>query len=531
MMGPNEGVAPIVLPLMTGALLLLFARRAPVLARWLSVASTAALWLLCVQLLRQADEGALQVVLLGNWKAPFGISLVLDRLAALMLLLASTVGLLTLLYASGGDDRRGAHFHALFQFQLMGLNGAFLTADLFNLFVFFELLLIASYGLLLHGGGAARLKASIHYVSFNLAGSALFLIALGLLYGLAGTLNMADLAQRLPTLGADRVPLVHSAALLLLVVFCVKAALLPLNFWMQDTYGAASAPVAALFAIMTKVGIYAVLRVTTLIFGPSAGPLADVAAPWLAVLALATLALGAVGALAAQQLRGVVVACIVASAGTLLLSVALAQPDTLAAGLFYLVDSTLAAAAMFLLADRVAHERGTVADGLQPAALGSHRVALGALFFVLAVALAGLPPLGGFLGKVWLLQAAADTTIAPWVVGIVLASALLVMVALVRGGSTIFWKPSHVGGGPAVEPASRPTPPHLLHRLSLLMLMLLLFALSVFAGPLARYTEATAQQLLEPRLYREAVFNAEPVPPAFDVRREMRARREPEAVR
>lgn len=524
-------VLPIVLPLVTGALLLLFAHRAPALARWLSVASTAALWLLCVQLLHQADQGDMQVVLLGNWKAPFGISLALDRLAALMLLLSSSVGLLTLLYASGGDDRRGAHFHALFQFQLMGLNGAFLTADLFNLFVFFELLLIASYGLLLHGGGAARLKASIHYVSFNLAGSALFLIALGLLYGLTGTLNMADLAQRVPSLGPDRAPLVHSAALLLLVVFCVKAALLPLNFWMHDTYGAASAPVAALFAIMTKVGIYAVLRVTTLIFGPSAGPLADVAAPWLAVLALATLALGAVGALAAQHLRGVVVACVVGSAGTLLLSVALAQAATVAAGLFYLVDSTLGAAAMFLLADRVARRRGAAADRLQPALFQSHRMALGALFFVLAIALAGLPPLGGFLGKVWLLQAAADTAYAPWVVATMLASALLVMVALVRSGSTIFWKPSHAGGGPPGDLPSIPTPPHLLHRLSLLLLLLLLFALSVFAGPLARYTEATARQLLEPRLYREAVFNAEPVPAAFDVRREMRMRRELEAVR
>src|SRR5690606_10776994 len=189
------------------------------------------------------------------------------RLSAMMLVLTALLALATSVYARGGDAERGPHFHALFHFQLMGLNGAFLTADLFNLFVFFEVLLMASYGLLLHGSGAARLKASIPCVAFNLAGSSLFLIAISLCYGLTGTLNMADLAERVAALPGTDTAAVRAAGLLLLVVFSVKAALLPLYFWLPATYSSATAPVAALFAIMTKVGIYSIARMYTLVFG------------------------------------------------------------------------------------------------------------------------------------------------------------------------------------------------------------------------------------------------------------------------
>jgi multicomponent K+:H+ antiporter subunit D len=250
-----------VMPLMAGAICLLLEQRSPLLARALSIGTTVLLLGVALYLAGVAATGTVHSYLLGNWKAPFGIVLALDRLSALMLVLTAVVAVASVLYARGGaargaHDEQGPHYHALFQFQLMGLNGAFLTADLFNLFVFFEVLLIASYGLLLHGGGASRLKAAIHYVGFNLTGSALFLIAVALLYGITGTLNMADLAQRVAVLGPEKATLVRSAALLLIVVFGVKAALLPLYFWLPDTYRAAAAPVAALFAIMTQVGVY-----------------------------------------------------------------------------------------------------------------------------------------------------------------------------------------------------------------------------------------------------------------------------------
>ena len=321
---PDWIVVPIVLPLLAGAAALLLERRSPRAVRALSVTVTFALLALAIYLASVAAGGTVHSYLLGNWKAPFGIALALDRLSALMLVLTAVVGVGSVLYACGkgprgAHDAQGAHYHALFQFQLMGLNGAFLTADLFNLFVFFEVLLIASYGLLLHGRSSVQLRAAIHYVVFNLTGSALFLIAVALLYGSTGTLNMADLAVRIGSLGADGAALARVAALLLIVVFGVKAALLPLYFWLPDTYRAAPAPVAALFAIMTKVGVYCVARVTTLIFGASAGLAADVAAPWLPWLAIGTLVLAALGALAAVRLRTLVAYLVIASAGTLLL--------------------------------------------------------------------------------------------------------------------------------------------------------------------------------------------------------------------
>ncbi|MGL6109242.1 MAG: monovalent cation/H+ antiporter subunit D, partial [Rubrivivax sp.] len=521
----------IVLPLMVGALLVLLEARRPGLARGLSLASTAALLLVAIALVHHAHTGgAVDAYLLGNWRAPLGIALALDRLSALMLLLTALVGAAALLYACGGDDRRGAHFHSLFQFQLMGLNGAFLTADLFNLFVFFEVLLIASYGLLLHGAGAARLRASLHYVSFNLVGSALFLIAVSLLYGLTGTLNMADLAQRLPQVGADRTLLVQSAALLMVVVFGVKAALLPLYFWLPATYGAASAPVAALFAIMTKVGVYAILRMSTLAFGTDAGPAAHVTSPWLESLALVTLLLGAVGALAARQLRVLVGNVVVASAGTLLLAVSLGRPETVAAGLFYLVNSTLVACALFLLADRVRAVRGAADDHMRPASMGPARTELGLLFVLFGVSAAGMPPLGGFMGKAMLLQAAGSGPWAGAVVATMLAASLLMMVAFARSGSLLFWAP----GPAAAANAGTPSPPagldaalpgHARHALALILLAGLIAACAVFAGPLSRYTEAAARQLFASEAYRQAVLGTLPVPAAYDVRREMRERK------
>ena len=521
-------IVPVVLPLMCGALLVLLAGRAPALTARISIVATMALLCVTIALLIQADGGEVDAYLLGNWRAPFGISLVLDRLSALMLVLAAGVALVALIYARGGDDQRSPHFHALFQFQLMGLNGAFLTADLFNLFVFFEVMLISSYGLLLHGAGAARLRASLHYVGFNLAGAALFLIAVSLLYGLTGTLNMADMAQRMAHLPPDRTLLVQSAALLLLVVFFVKAALLPLYFWLPATYGAASAPVAALFAVLTKVGVYSVLRMTTLLFGEAGGPLAGLAESWLPAVAMATVAVAAIGALAASRLRMQIGYLVVGSAGTLMVAVGLAQASTVAAGLFYLVNSTLVVAALFLLADRIGFARGAAGDALRPGRFDNSRNRLGIAFFLFAVAAAGLPPLAGFLGKALLLQAAGQTTWGSSVVAVVLASSLLVMVAMARSGSVLFWSPAPVAvaaGSPApaiVE--SGPAPDHASHHWALALLFVAVLACSVAAGPLSRYADAASDQLFERNAYLRAVLEAEPVPAAIDVRREMRER-------
>jgi multicomponent K+:H+ antiporter subunit D len=520
MSGSHWIVAPVVLPLLAGAAALLFERRSPRAAVAVSVVSTGLLLLIALRLTAWASEGAVGAYLLGNWPAPFGIALALDRLSAMMLTLTALVALASLIYARGDGPRgrhadRSAHFHPLFQFQLMGLNGAFLTADLFNLFVFFEVLLIASYGLLLHGGGALRLRASLHYVVFNLAGSALFLLAVAMFYGVTGTLNMADLARRIPALPADSAALLQSAALLLTVVFGVKAAIFPLYFWLTDTYGAATAPVAALFVIMTKVGVYCIARTTTLIFGTDGGAVAHVADPWLPWLALATLALAAFGALAAWHLRRLVAYLVLASAGMLLLAVGLGTEKSIAAGLFYLVHSTIVAAALFLLVDALVAGRGAADDEMVPAPLAG-AAGYGALYFLLAVAIAGLPPFGGFIGKSMLLAASRPEPLAVGVWSVVLLSSLGIIVALARAGSTVFWKAAPPNAMQAV--AARGSAPE---RGALALLVIAALTVMFCAGPLARYADATARQLLERSAYMDAVLSAQPALPAWQPRANM----------
>jgi multicomponent K+:H+ antiporter subunit D len=511
-------IVPVVLPLLAGGTLVLLERRRPALVRELSLAAVLAQLAVAMYLLVQAADGTVGAYLLGNWPAPFGIALALDRLSSLMLVLAAAVALASVVYARGGDEALSPHFHALFQFQLMGLNGAFLTADLFNLFVFFEVLLIASYGLLLHGAGSARLRASVHYVTFNLAGSALFLIAVAMLFGVTGTLNMADLAERVAGLGAEDAVLVRAAALMLLVVFCVKAALLPLYFWLPDAYASATAPVAALFAIMTKVGVYAIARMYTLVFGDGGGVAAAVAWPWLPVFALGTLALAAVGALASTRMRTLVAYIVIASAGTLLLAIGLGTAAGVAAAVFYMVNSTLVAAALFLLVDRIAAMRGELRDRLRPAPLPERGWAsTGAMYTLVAVSAAGLPPLAGFLGKSFVLDAARTTTLvgAAWTV--VLLSSLGIVIAMARAGTTLFW-----AGQGGSNSAAGSAPVGDARKVALTWLLVLVIANALFAGRLAQYAQSTARQLAERRPYIDAVLGARPVAPLWTPRQGMK---------
>ncbi len=497
-------VLPIVLPLLAGAVLVLLARAPVGLRRIVGLSASAVQLLLALLLLRQAASGEVAVYLLGNWPTFAGIVLVVDRLAALMLVLAAALALVAQIHALGGFDRRGAHFHALFQFQVMGLSGAFLTGDLFNLFVFFEVLLISSYGLMLHGDGGLRIKRSLHYVSFNLAASALFLIAVAVIYGTLGTLNMADLAAKVAAMDPADAALVRSGGLVLLCVFTAKAALLPLYLWLPSAYAAASAPVAALFAIMTKVGVYAVVRVHTVIFGPEAGLAADLAWPWLLPAGAATLFLGALGALAATGLRRLVGYLVVASTGTLFIAIGAAGTEALSAALYYLVHSTVAASLLFLLADRIRRARGEAGDSLRTVGVTAGRGTLGLAFLAAAMVIAGLPPWSGFLAKAMILDAVALRPDAAWLWGVVLASALLIIVALARAGSHLFWR----------EPAdavAAPVAPRRGERLAGGLLMAALAALALFAAPVVDYTRATAEQLRSPSTWIARVQAEAPV--------------------
>ncbi|GAO22611.1 NADH/ubiquinone/plastoquinone [Alicycliphilus sp. B1] len=258
-----------------------------------------------------------------------------------------------MLFAGARWQRAGVHYHTLFQFQLMGLSGAFLTADLFNLFVFFEILLAASYGLLLHGSGRARVQSGLHYIAINLAASSLFLIGASMFYGITGTLNMADLAQGMAHVSAEDRGLLHAAAAILATAFLIKAAMWPLNFWLVPAYSAATAPVGALFALMTKVGVYTLLRLWTLMFGTEAGASALFGSLWLIVGGMATMAFGAIGMMGSQRLTHLAGHAAVLSSGTLLAAAGFGQNALTAGLLYYLPSSTLAVGALFLLADLI----------------------------------------------------------------------------------------------------------------------------------------------------------------------------------
>lgn len=496
-------IAPILLPLCTALLLLFVSRGARSRQRVISGASALLLLAVSIHLLLIADDGIYRVYELGAWPAPFGIVLVLDRLSALMVMLTAVVAFFSLMYAALGIDDRGRNFHVLFQLQLTGLNGAFLTGDLFNLFVFFEVLLIASYTLLVHGGGSARLRSAFHYVVFNLAASALFLIAAGVLYGAVGTLNMADLAQRIADAGPERAGMLRIGGMLLFTVFAAKAALLPLYFWLPKAYGAATAPVAALFAIMTKVGAYAIVRVYALAFGDGAGYGADLIQPWLLPAALATIAVASVGVIAGRSMRTIAAYSVVVSVGIILSGFGLFTPAGVSAGIYYMVQSTLVLAALFLLVDLVANQRPGYGDRLDYGVGVAQPGLLGTLFLVAALAIVGLPPFSGFVGKLLVLQATGDTTNTVWIWTAVLLSGVFMLVAYTRAGSILFWKTM------PPEPARPPQPARIIALMPTTGLLALSVLLSVWAGPAARFSNDTAVQLLEPGHYIGAVLGTQ----------------------
>jgi multicomponent K+:H+ antiporter subunit D len=491
-------VAPLLLPALAATLTLLFWLRYRWIGAVVSIASMAALIGLAIGLMRRAAAGVPFAYELGSWPAPFGIVLVLDRLSALMLLLAALLGFAVAIHAVlTGLDRKGWHFHPLLQLQLLGLNGAFLTGDLFNLFVFFEVLLIASYGLMLHGQGARRLSAGIQYVVVNLTGSTLFLIALGLLYGVTGTLNMADMAVRAAGLPAGDLGLLRAGGALLAVVFALKAALLPLHLWLPRTYAATAPAVAALFAIMTKVGAYSLIRTMPLIFGDLG--IGAVLLP----AALGTMLLGFVGMLAARSLYDMAAFALLGSTAILLTALALFEPRAATAALYYLPHTTLSAALLFLIVDLVVRWRGVEGGEIVPTPRYKGQGALGLLFLSAAVAIAGLPPLSGFVGKLLILEA---TLTAPYwgaIWAVVLGTSLLALIAFARAGSTLFW---NVDATPPI--AADRAPPRWSEALPSLILLALLAALTLGAGPVTGYMAATSTQIFDSAGYIGSVLGA-----------------------
>jgi multicomponent K+:H+ antiporter subunit D len=527
-------VLPIVVPLMAAALMLFVpeARRSLRVA----VALTSVLIQLAVgiALLYLTSEAApyiwpegVGVYQIGGWPAPAGIVLVVDRLSAVMVTLSAVVAASTLVYSIARWDRPGQPFHSLFQILTMGLNGAFLTGDLFNLFVFFEVLLAASYGLMLRGTGAPRVKAGLHYVAVNLTASLLFLIGVAVIYGVAGTLNMADLAGRANALAPPDRALFDAGAAILGIAFLTKAGSWPLNFWLPGTYAVAIAPVAAVFAMMTKVGLYAVLRLGTL--------MQEDETLWAALfyLGLGTMVSGTVGMVATKHLARLVSYSVLVSMGTLLATLGLQIEALTAPVLFYLIVSVLTTCLFFMLTGmtdrtRVLNSPASedelptpkplyVAYGIkEPSTYTSRDEAgvaipaamafLGMIFVSCTLLITGLPPLPGFLAKFAMLSVAvqaaptASSSISIWIFcATVLVSGLAGLLALSRIGMRLFW-----------SIASRHTPRlRLVEAAPVAALVLICLALSALADPVTRYLESAAGSLHQPDTYIRSVLSGQ----------------------
>jgi multicomponent Na+:H+ antiporter subunit D len=490
-------VLPILWPLATAVVLLLFFRRRVAAQRVVSVISLLALLAAEVALFGRLSGGEIAVYRLGNWETPFGILLMADRLSTIMLLLAGTTGLATLLFACADLDpqRQEFHFYPLFQFILMGINGAFLTGDIFNLFVWYEVTLISSYALLTLGGEARQLRAGLPFLALNLLGSTLFLAAVGLLYGVTGTLNMAHLSEvTAASHGAARL-VVEVVAVLLLVVFGLKAAIFPLYFWLPDGYPAPPPAISAFFGgVATKVGVYSMMRVFPLVFPQQTGLVGEV----LLALGAISMLVGVLGAVCQIELRRLLSFHIVSQIGYLVFALGLFTQAGLAAAIFYMVHYTLVKCALFLVAgvmERITGQNSVKKIG----GLMESAPALATLFFIAGLSLAGVPPWSGFFAKLSVLVA-----------GFGEGRYFYTAVAVLTGLFTLFsmMKIWHLSFWGAAAGERRPAAPLLYGAAALLVSFSLILAVAF--PSMNRFAQQAAAQLLAPQNYRQAVLGAQP---------------------
>ncbi|MCR1826077.1 Na+/H+ antiporter subunit D [Pseudomonas oleovorans] len=489
-------VAPILIPLCS-LLLAIILRRHLLAVRVLSLTGAVLLLAVGLMLVWQAAQGVVLSGQVGGWQAPFGISLVIDRLSAVMIAISALVALVTLLYgvAKDNDSTIGRDFHLFIQGLLTGICGAFITADIFNLYVWFEVLLIASFALMALGGGSRRLAGSMTYVALNLFATLIFLLSAGLVYGASGTLNMGELAMIMRS--GEAPPGVTPALLLMLLSFAIKAALFPVFGWLPATYHVALTAVSAMFAgLLTKVGVYALIRLVTLLW-PEHG-LPHQLLLW---VACATMLVGVLGAAAQTEVRRILSFHIVSQVGYMILGLALATPLALAGAVFYLIHHIVVKANLFFI------------GGLAARICGSERLAdmgglykrmpwLALLFAIPALSLAGIPPLSGFWAKFLLVKASLDAA-AWWAAGIALLTGVFTLLSMNKIWNEAFLKP-HPGGEEALQTVTGIRAAWL--GMSALALLTVLIGLG--AGPLIDYAVAAAAQLADPQAYLQPFTGA-----------------------
>lgn len=492
----NLLVLPILAPLTTAAILMLVPKR-PLLQRWIALAGSIVLLASTLLLFRRVNADGIQVLQIGAWTAPFGITLVADLLAAMLVVAVGIVGLaVTVTAFAGVDPRREAFgYHPLLQILLMGVAGAFLTGDLFNLYVWFEVMLVASFVLMALHRTSEQVEAAFKYVTINLIASSIFLTALGLLYGTTGTLNMADLSRVWPAIRTPGIDLL--LAVLFVIAFSTKAGLFPLFFWLPASYHTPPAAIGAAFAgLLTKVGVYALIRIFTLLFqGEPAGLFT-----LLLVLSLATMVVGLVAALNERDFRRVLSFNLVGHIGYTTASLALMTPAALAGAILYVLHHIVVITNLFLVSGVLLRLRRTT-DIARLGGFYRDQPVFAALALVPVFSLAGVPPLSGFLGKLAIVQGAFDAQ-AYWVGALVLVVGLLTLLSMARAWSDAFWRPPD-----GVHDQMSPGAP-LLATIGGLSVVTL--AMTFGAEPLFELASRSARQLLQTDEYVRAVLGGAP---------------------
>ncbi len=488
---------PLVLPFLTAVFAFLM-RFGPT-GRWISVGGNVLLLFASVILMAEVLENGVIAGQMGSWAAPFGITLVADYLSAVMVVITAITALAVSVYALGDINERKEYlgYHALFNVLIGGVAGSFLTGDLFNLYVWFEVMLISSFGLLVLGGTKAQVDGGVRYVTLNLISTILFLSGIGLLYGMTGTLNMADIARSLPNV--ENQGLVTVIAVMFMVAFGVKAAVFPLFFWLPASYHTPAFSVSAVFAgLLTKVGVYALIRMFTLVFNADTD-FTHTILLWVAALTMIT---GVLGAAAQNDVRKILSFHIVSQIGYMIMGLALLTPLALVGAVFYLVHHIIVKANLFLIAGVIERSAGST-DLAKIGGLYKSAPLLAVLFFVPAFSLAGFPPLSGFWAKYVLVAAALEES--AWVIAAVaLVVGLLTIFSMTKIWAEAFWKPHPEGTDPvlsAIEPSQRRK---LLLPIASLAAMTLI--IGFFPQAFVAFAETAAAQLLDPSAYMTAVL-------------------------
>lgn len=489
---------PILIPFLTGVMALLTWQHR-LLQRGLGVVGAAGLLGAALGLLASVAQHGIQVAQIGNWPAPFGITLVADLFSAIMVTLTGLMGLAVMIYSLASIDVRRETFayYALLHFLLMGVAGAFLTGDIFNLYVWFEVMLMASFVLLALGGERAQLEGAIKYVTLNLMSSALFLAAVGILYGMVGTLNMADVARQLQTVQPG---LTITLAMLFLVAFGIKAAIFPLFFWLPASYHTPPVAVTTIFsALLTKVGVYALVRIFTLLFVQDIGYTHTL----ILIIAGLTMVTGVLGAVAQTEFRRLLSFHIVSQIGYLLMGLGLFTPLALAGTVFFMVHVILAKSALFLISG-VAYRLAHTYDLKKLGGLYQSYPGLAALFLIAALSLAGLPPLSGFWAKLILVRAGLETE-QYLMVGTALAVSVLTLFSMTKIWTEAFWKeqPASTLSPSVGEPVKGEK---WLLLLPIAGLSALIVVMGVATESLLALSLQAAEQLLNPAVYIQAVL-------------------------